>query len=72
MNEKHSSIGLRSGEYGGRYASLMPLTKFSVVAYWWSRCMDLPFLTHLLDTWYMMDPKIVNNENAARCRIWVH
>jgi hypothetical protein len=64
-------MGFRSGEYGGRYTSLIPLPNTLAIKPH-SKCWYIPFITHLVHTRDVMNLAIVENKDTIRGRVGVH
>src|SRR4051812_30823617 len=71
MNERHSSIGLRSGEYDGRDTSLTPLDKYFECSFR-SQPRYIPCFTPLFNSLKMMNRTIINDKYTLRLRIRIH
>ena len=66
-----SSIGLKSGEYGGKNSTRIPLLVIRSDLSW---CADIKvlFFNHLNDCLVFVYAAVVHDDYRVRSRVWVH
>jgi len=71
MAEKASSMGLKSGEYGGRNSYFIPCSSH-ILNLVNEEKTDIPRVNEIQNLWMFVNPAVIHDDHRVRCWIGIH